>query len=199
MMQHATVLAEPEGELTPALRGLLATFVPTGSDCLNVSHETRAVGPWLHQHGCSHVGADVSQVSRLPFGAESFDAALLIEALDCLAEPDLAARELRRVLRPGGVLLVTAPNGCYWRRRLDRVLPGSGQHVGSFNPASVRRMLLQAGFSLVGVEGQDGAMVRDLPLAGRFSKGRTSAPYRFAERLLPSLLGSRVGAFAIRV
>jgi hypothetical protein len=49
-----------------------------------------------------------------------------------------------------------------------------------------------------GVEGQDGAILRDLPLARVFWKGRASAPYRVAERLFPSLLGLRVGAFAIK-
>jgi SAM-dependent methyltransferase len=202
--QHATIadtLVRPtQTEFTPALRSLMETVVPTGSHCLNVGHGTsHPLGPWLGQHDCSHVGADVSQVSALPFGPESFDAALLICVLDRLAEPYQAARELRRVLRPGGVLLVTTPNCCYWRRRLERVLPGEDRQGGAFSPASLRRMLLEAGFSLVGVEGQDGAVVRDLPLAGRFSKGRASAPYRLAERLFPSLLGSRVGAFAIRV
>jgi hypothetical protein len=38
-----------------------------------------------------------------------------------------------------------------------------------------------------------------LALAGRLWHRRGSAPYRFAERLFPSLLGSRVGGFAIRV
>jgi hypothetical protein len=51
----------------------------------------------------------------------------------------------------------------------------------------------------VGVEGQDGALVRDLPLAGRFSQGHTSAPYRVAERMLPTLLGAKVGAFAVKL
>jgi SAM-dependent methyltransferase len=187
-------------ELSPALRGLLETFIPAGSRCLNVGRGNgEAMGPWLLGHGCSQIDAEVWQATALPFEDESFDAALLIAVLDQLGEPQRAATELCRVLRPGGVLLVTATNVAYWRRRLDQVLPGEDTQGGAFSPGSLRRMLLEAGFSLVGVEGQDGAIARHLPLAGRFSKGRASTPYRLAERLFPSLLGSRVGAFAIRV
>jgi SAM-dependent methyltransferase len=185
---------------SPALRGLMETFIPRGSRCLDVGHgHGTAMRPWLLRHGCSYVDMDASRATALPFEDESFDAALLIGVLDRLLEPDMAAIELHRVLRPGGVLLVTASNVSYWRCRLDRVARGHDPQAGCFSPSSLRRMLLEGGFNLVGVEGQDGAFVRDLPLAGRLWKGRASGPYRVAERLFPSLFGSRVGAFAIRV
>jgi SAM-dependent methyltransferase len=186
-------------ELTPALRNLIETVIPSGSHCLNVGRRARALNLWLGEHGCSHITVDESQVPALPLESESFDAALLIGVLERLAEPYRAARQLHRVLRPGGVLLVTAANDCYWRRRLDRVVGGEGRPSSSYSPGSLRRLLLEAGFNLVGVEGQDGAIVRDLPLAGRFSRGHSSAPYRVAERFFPALLGSRVGAFAVRL
>jgi SAM-dependent methyltransferase len=194
-----TLVLPKQLELTPALRNLIETVVPSGSHCLNVGRRARPVNVWLGQHGCTHRTVDESHVPALPFESESFDAALLIGVLDRLAEPYRTARQLHRVLRPGGVLLVTAANDCYWRRRLDRVLPGDDRRASSYSPGTLRRLLLDAGFNLVGVEGQDGAIVRDLPLAGRFSKGHSSAPYRVAERLLPTLLGSQVGAFAVRL
>jgi hypothetical protein len=79
------------------------------------------------------------------------------------------------------------------RRLLDLFVP-AGSH-----PGWLRQLLRQSGFSLVGVEGQDGAFIRDLPLAGRLCRRPGSPPYRVAERLFPSLLGSSLGAFAIRV
>ena len=194
-----TLVLPKQLELTPALRNLIETVIPSGSHCLNVGRRARPVNIWLGQHGCTQVTVDESHVPALPFESESFDAALLIGVLDRLAEPYKAARQLHRVLRPGGVLLVTAANDCYWRRRLDRVLPGEDRRASSYSPGTLRRLLLEAGFNLVGVEGQDGAIVRDLPLAGRFSKGHSSAPYRVAERFLPTLLGSQVGAFAVRL
>ena len=194
-----TLVLPKQLELTPALRNLIETVIPSGSHCLNVGRRARALNVWLTRHGCTHVTADESHVPALPFESESFDAALLVGVLDRLTEPYVAARQLHRVLRPGGVLLVTAANDCYWRRRLDPVVGGEDGRSSSYTPASLRRLLLDAGFSLVGVEGQDGAIVRDLPLAGRFSRGHSSAPYRVAERFFPALLGSRVGAFAVRL
>ena len=191
--------ASTQLELTPALQNLIETVIPSGSHCLNVGRRARALNVWLTRHGCTQLTADESHVPALPFESESFDAALLVGVLDRLTQPYVAARQLHRVLRPGGVLLVTAANDCYWRRRLDRVVGGEDSRSSSYTPASLRRLLLDAGFSLVGVEGQDGAIVRDLPLAGRFSRGHSSAPYRVAERFFPALLGSRVGAFAVRL
>jgi hypothetical protein len=113
--------------------------------------------------------------------------------------PRPAAGELRRVLRPGGVLLVTAANGAYWRHRLDRAAGAGHRQAAAASPGWLRELLLESGFSLVGIEGQDGAFIRDLPLAGRLWRRRGSGPYRVAERFFPSLLGSSVGAFAIRI
>ena len=186
-------------ELSPAVRGLLQSFVSRGARCLVVGQGNHAMRSWLHGHGCQPVEVPATQATRLPFGGESFDAALLIGVLHQLVSPDLAALELRRVLRPGGVLLVTATNLSYWRHRLDRATGATDRLAGGVSPPSLRRLLLQGGFSLVGVEGQDGAFLRDLPFAGRVCHRRGSGPYRVAERFLPSLLGSKVGAFAIRV
>jgi SAM-dependent methyltransferase len=188
------------GELSPALTGLLETFLPAGSRCLHVGRGNRlAMRAWLAGHGCRQVDVAPRQATQLAFADQSFDAALLIGVLDQLEDVGRAAAELRRVLRPGGVLLVSAANGSYWRSRLERAARGRGPQPGAVSPGSLRRLLLQGGFSLVGVEGQDGAFIRDLPLAGRLWHRRGSAPYRAAERVFPALLGSQVGAFAIRV
>jgi SAM-dependent methyltransferase len=180
-----------------ATRARVELFVPPGSRCLEVRCAGGALaGPWLRERGYGHVDVDMAERSTLPFADASFDAALMIETLERLDAPDRAAAEVRRVLRPGGVLLATASNVSYWRRRLAP--RGGDRQPPAFDPVSLRRVLLQAGFNMVGVEGQDGAIVRDLPLVRVFWKGRASAPYRVAERLFPSLLGFRVGAFAIK-
>lgn len=220
------------GDLTPPLRGLMDRFIAPGSRCLDVGcGDGQTVGPALQERACRYIGVDVSETaigqataagldarlikdaSELPFDDGSFDVGLMVEVLEHLFQPHLAAAEMYRVLRPGGVLLVTVPNVSYWRRRVDLAVlgrwnpfgddlsvaqPWRDPHVRFFNPGSMRRMLLQAGFTTVGVEGHGGAVLRDLPVARRFWKGRPSATYQAAERLLPSLLGLRVGAFAVK-
>jgi SAM-dependent methyltransferase len=186
-------------ELSPGARNLLESFVPRGAHCLVVGVGNRAIRSWLLAHGCRPVEVAASQATSLPFRGGSFDAALVIGVLGQLVSPDLAALELRRVLRPGGMVLVTATNLSYWRHRIDRATGATDRLRGGVSPLYLRRLLLLGGFSLVGVEGQDGAFLRDLPLAGRLCHRRGSRPYRIAERLFPALLGSQVGAFAIRV
>jgi SAM-dependent methyltransferase len=54
------------------------------------------------------VDADLNE--RFPFADESFDTAMAIEILEHLENPRRFLRELARILRPGGVAVVSTPN-----------------------------------------------------------------------------------------
>jgi demethylmenaquinone methyltransferase/2-methoxy-6-polyprenyl-1,4-benzoquinol methylase len=86
----------------------------------------------------------------LPFADASFDAATVGFGVRNVADLELALRELRRVLRPGGrlaILEITQPRGplkpffSLWFDRivplLGRVLPGGSAYT--YLPASVKR------------------------------------------------------------
>jgi SAM-dependent methyltransferase len=118
---------------------------------------------WLAGHGCRPVDVAPRQATDLAFEDESFDAALLIGALGQLEDVGRAAVELRRVLRPGGVLLVSAANRSYWRNRLDRAARAGGRGAGAVSPGSLRRLLLEGGFT-----------------GGRLQPGRCRGPGRGA-------------------
>lgn len=58
------------------------------------------------ERGVTNVEFSTGDVYRLEFGDESFDVVHAHQVLQHLTEPVAALRELRRVLRPGGVLAV---------------------------------------------------------------------------------------------
>lgn len=61
-------------------------------------------------HGVTNVEFRTASVYELPFADNTFDAVFSHALLEHLAEPVAALRELRRVLRPGGVAGVCSPD-----------------------------------------------------------------------------------------
>src|SRR4051794_37662571 len=59
-----------------------------------------------HEAGLTNIHGTESDARTLPFESASFDAAYLVAVLGEIPDQDAALRELRRVLRPGGRLVV---------------------------------------------------------------------------------------------
>jgi len=85
--------------------------------------------------------------ARLP--AAHFDVVTLWNALEHLHDPAAALREIRRILRPGGLLVAAVPDA----GSLDARLFGPAwigydvpRHLYTFSAATLDRMLAQAGF-----------------------------------------------------
>lgn len=70
--------------------------------------------------GVTNVRFTTGDLERtLPFPADAFDAVLALDVLEHLHQRDQAFREMRRVLKPGGRLLIAVPNReTSWKRRL---------------------------------------------------------------------------------
>jgi ubiquinone/menaquinone biosynthesis C-methylase UbiE len=55
----------------------------------------------------------IADLHRIPIASNSMDAVLCTQVLEHVADPDVMVKELHRVLRPGGVLYLTAPQGWF--------------------------------------------------------------------------------------
>lgn len=94
--------------------------------------------------------------ARFPDGA--FDAATLIEVVEHLRDPRSLLVECRRVLKPGGILLITTPNAASWTARIMKSrwdgfdLRAMGGHISFFNPRSIEMIAERTGYELVRVE-----------------------------------------------
>jgi SAM-dependent methyltransferase len=87
--------------------GDFLTFRP-GTVGVDINAHTVA---WCKQRG---LDARLMQPDTLPFEDASFDSALMDNVLEHIAEPSSLLQEVRRVLRPGGRLLVGVPGLLGW-------------------------------------------------------------------------------------
>lgn len=108
----------------------------------------------------------------LPFADGSADAVLFSEVIEHLVDPDSALDELRRVLRPGGHLMLSTPNLAAWYNRgllLAGVQPVFSEvslrgihgrpgsevvgHLRLYTARALREFVAASGFDVVRVAG----------------------------------------------
>jgi len=106
----------------------------------------------------------------LPFADGDFEYAVCFEALAHIAEPEGALDELRRVVRPGGTLLVSTPNPATYP-------PGHPLHLSSTGPEELER-LLRTRFANVAVHRQQTYLAS--LLVGQDLPARDDAPAEIA-------------------
>jgi SAM-dependent methyltransferase len=101
-----------------------------------------------------------ADASSLPLAGGSFDAALSVQVLEYVADIQAALAEVRRVLRPGGRLVVwdvdwaTVSMQTADEVRMTRVLKAWDGHLAHPSlPRSISPLLLGSGFEDVRVEG----------------------------------------------
>jgi 2-polyprenyl-3-methyl-5-hydroxy-6-metoxy-1,4-benzoquinol methylase len=91
----------------------------------------------------------------LPYDSASFDVIVAAEVIEHLENPRFVAREMFRLLRPGGALILTTPNNESWRSlvsllvRSHHVAFGDGSYPAHITPLlriDLRRTLTEAGF-----------------------------------------------------
>lgn len=123
------------------------------------------------KRGTTVATADLNQ-GRLPYEDAHFDAVVCLEVVEHLLDPRVVLREVRRVLRPGGRLVLSTPNVQFWGQLL-RIVRGfgpktsgdpeglDGGHIHYFTYRDVEEILRSAG--LVPVRRGTTGGVRFLP------------------------------------
>ncbi|MEV4416673.1 class I SAM-dependent methyltransferase [Catellatospora sp. NPDC049609] len=132
----------------------------------------------------------------LPFATGSLAGVVMGELIEHVVMPPAVLRELHRVLKPGGALVVTTPNLATLQDRL-RFLAGRSPrqvdcehpylhlHIRPFTASSLRRLLGNRGFTVTAL--------RSNYVGWQLRSGRW-LQWRWPARLLPSLGGSLVVA-----
>src|SRR5439155_2471813 len=139
------------------------------------------------------VAANVEE--GLPIAPARFDMVLCLDLLEHVHKRDLVLTEIRRVLRPSGVLLLAVPNrATAWKRRLERAgLPAYSDpdHKVEYTLDELRDELGRNGFTIrqlhpsvcdmpfVGLIDIVGGL--SLPLYRRLTRLRTRLARRYPE------------------
>jgi SAM-dependent methyltransferase len=139
----------------------------------------------------------------LPVRDERFDTVICLDLLEHVRQRDLLLTEIRRALRPGGIMLLSVPNrGTSWKRRLDRAglfSYSDPDHKIEYTLEELTAELEKNGFRIVRLH----PTVYDTPLIGAIDLvgGLSLALYRrlteFRRRLARRYPEENAGFFAV--
>ncbi|QEV17942.1 MULTISPECIES: class I SAM-dependent methyltransferase [Streptomyces] len=181
-LRQARILADALGPATAGAATVLDIGCGDGSAAataapLLAGH--RVIGVDWSQDALKRAHAHLPYVVRgeltdggLPFADKTADAVLFSEVIEHLVDPDSALDELRRVLRPGGHLMLSTPNLAAWYNRgllLAGVQPVFSEvslrgihgrpgkevvgHLRLYTARALREFVAASGFTVVGLSG----------------------------------------------
>ncbi|HSL46248.1 MAG TPA: methyltransferase domain-containing protein [Anaerolineales bacterium] len=142
------------GALTTSLAEWLAPGEVIGID--RESSQVEAARAWAAEKGVDNVRFEIGNIYEIPYPDASFDAVFAFTVLEHVREPLRAMREMRRVLKSGGVAGIYDPD--YATMLLAPSTPGlqelnrlmlrfSEEHASPYYARNQRQYLLEAGFA----------------------------------------------------
>lgn len=166
-----------EEYLNPMKIKALTYFPPPPLKILDVGCGTGVLSRLLVERGYNVIGVDISENAinkckrkglnayqqdlgeRLLFRDEEFDCILMSEVIEHISDTFFVLHELNRVLKTGGVFILTTPNSVFITRRL-RYLMGKTStetqnfsHLRFFNKKLLTRILNEADFKIESFKG----------------------------------------------
>jgi len=102
----------------------------------------------LKQAGFEAVRTDFNQ--NLPFSSRIFSLAISLEVIEHVVQAELFLKEVRRILKPGGWLVLSTPNIAWWGYRLMALIgrppKKEGYHLRFFTAITLVKLLAESGF-----------------------------------------------------
>lgn len=171
--------SEERGDFKSYIRNLqLPEFFKAGESVLDVGCGDGVVGSFLQERaGVKVTGLDISEKAvkaacakgldvklgssekQFPFRDGAFDKVFWGDNIEHLFDPAFTLKEIRRVLKKNGRLILSCPNMGYWRYRFQYFLTGSlpdtewtglapweWSHIRFFNLKILKEFLLSNGF-----------------------------------------------------
>jgi ubiquinone/menaquinone biosynthesis C-methylase UbiE len=188
--------------------GEVLRFVPDLScRILDVGCGTGSKSKYFKKKSNVVVGADISasQIEKaqenlnhviianvndhLPFKKKEFDIVYCANVLEHIFDFTAALREMKRVLKSEGRIIIEVPNVNYWPNRILMLLGkeliwiGVGKHIRAFSKSNLKRSLVRVGFNDVKVFGSI------LPIP----KTKLKIHFPYFNRILPGLCFSLIG------
>lgn len=108
----------------------------------------------------------IEGLGSLPFANDSFDVVFFGDIVEHLFDPESALKEIKRILKPNGKLIISCPNIAYWRFRCYYFLDGDFQridvakqrpweqeHIRFYNIKILKELLGKLGFEFIKYKG----------------------------------------------
>ncbi|MCK9419635.1 MAG: methyltransferase domain-containing protein [Nitrospirae bacterium] len=131
----------------------IVKHVPASGSILDIGSGTAPVSPDLHRTVVADVSEEamrnvecaskvVTSITAMSFETASFDCIVCSEVLEHIPDDAKAASELRRVLKPGGVLVATVPFQKHFWAEDDEYVG----HIRRYDPGELEQKLKANGF-----------------------------------------------------
>jgi SAM-dependent methyltransferase len=127
---------------------------------------------------------------KLPAADGEFDLAVIENCIDHVRDPYAVIREIRRTLKPGGILYITvncrSRSGYYVHRVLSRLRLDPG-HPYTFTPDRLARLLEREGFAVIDTQVGSYEQAKQEDLASGSSRARLKARLGVSEYITAAI------------